>query len=88
MSVRRPFATKRRGNAAWDRVVSATGICLSSCSINRPFLAVAAAKVDTLGKQEKSGNILSGQGINDTAAGGGARENVRKEAGMAETRDR
>lgn len=72
MSVRRPFALKRRGNVAWDSAVSATGICLGSCSINRPFRAVAVAKMNTLRKQEKSGNILSGQGINDTAARGGA----------------
>lgn len=83
-----PFALKRRRNTALGFVVSATGVCLDSCSINRPFLAVLVAKTDVLGKQENSRNIIPGQGINDTATGGGAKENVRKEAVMAETRGR
>ena len=73
-----PFALERRRNAALDFVVCATGVCLDSCSIKRPFLAVLVAKTDMLGKHEKSGNILPRQGINDTATCGGARENVRK----------
>lgn len=83
-----PFALKKRQYAALDSVVSATGVCLDSCSINQSFFAVLVAKTDILGKHEESGNILPGEDINDTATGGGAEKGARKEAGMAETRER
>ena len=83
-----PFALETRRNVALDPVVAAKGKCLDSSSTNQPFLTVPVAKTDMFGKHEKRGDTCPGQVIFDTAAGGGARENVCKKAAMAETRER